>query len=384
MNKVKVNSFIIASVFVSNMIANSISVFINISNIFAFIVITLGIASILCSGISFTKAIVLTNLLILIQFLFSFLYINSEMTVRFFLAYITVALPAIIISQKNYHIDLVLKYVEFISITFMPFYIKTISTKYTIYDSGELMGIGYAILPIFLVSIFVLIQRTEKKIVKLIAILNLVFLLKISTQMISRGFFISIFVFLLYLLLVRSRDDIANKTRIYDVLRLMVLVIGFGIFLYSMWGYLHNNNWIYSIFLRKSGNILNGRLFDIKFALNWVSFFNFLFGNGIGSFIQNSGEMYIHNLILMMYYENGFIFTAIMLAFIWKVIVRGIIQHDMNSKYMFALVICTSLIRLMVSYYFWIDPIFWMGIGLITTKQRRLTSESCVGNCTNV
>lgn len=357
------NSIILALLITSNLLANTISIYIVIPNIYAYIIITLFILSILKNGFKVNIYTLFIIFIILLEFAFSFVFVNSETTKRFLICFLSVAIPSLVISNNTYNFIGVLKATQIISIFCLPYYIKVITTDYTIYDSGHLMGLGYAILPIILFSLSLFFHFPNINIIwKVISVFNLVVLSMISTKMLSRGFFACIAAYIFIEMCIKLKEKPRNLF-IFLIFTVFLVTAYFAIFR----KYIIDSEWYYYIFEMKAGNFLNGRELDIQMVLEKKPLHQVLFGKGIGSFKKDSGFDYIHNILGMIYYEQGIIVALMLFILICKSIfkiLRGSINEQYNLKLLMLILLASSICKLMVSYYFWIDQLFWIYVSL--------------------
>ena len=143
-----------------------------------------------------------------------------------------------------------------------------------------------------------------------------------------------------------------------------IFVIAFAfVFLLVFWDFISSSGWFVRVFGVKSNRILNGREYDIQLSFSYRGFIPFLFGSGVGSAYLYGGTEYIHNLFGQLYYEQGIILTIFVLVVIIKAIAFIFKKQRINNnekKYIMSVFLCCSIVRLMVSYYFWIDANFWL------------------------
>lgn len=357
--KIKINSYLIGALFIANLIANTISMLIPIPNIFAIIVILLAIVSIVKTGIKVSCKMLPLFFIVFTQFALSYLLINSDMTIRFFTAFISIAIPSMIISMKPFDIYKVIEVIQLMGVICSPYLIKIILTQYTIYDAGMLMGIGYAILPVIVSAILVVFGEHVNK-WKLLALINLTLSAFVSLKLISRGFFISLLFFIIFLMFYKI------KIKPIIILNLSILIfVLLAIYILFFQQQVISSKWYYYLFEIKSQDFLNGRLYDFNNIIEKRSFYNILFGSGIGSYYKNFGFMYIHNIIGMVYYEQGIIVMVILLCILVYSVFKFFTSSNNEYRIITLILLSTSIIRLMVSYYFWIDQIFWIFISIM-------------------
>lgn len=348
------NSVLIGMLILANLIANTVSMIINIPNIFAIIVTLIAVVSIIKTGIRISYRLFFLILIIFSQFIISFLLINSSMTNNFFVSFISIGIPSMIVASKPFCTFKVIETIQMIALFCSPYVIKIIVTEYSIYDSGMLMGIGYAILPVIISSILILFESKRNKL-KIIALINLILSVSISTKLISRGFFISILLFIILFTFYKVRNKPSNILKVFIITLLLFII--YIIFFHD---YVVDSEWYYSLFKIKSEDFLNGRLFDYQNIMKQRPFLNILFGSGIGSYYANYGYNYIHNIIGMVYYEQGVFLSLIIVGILGFSVFKFFTSKANENRILILILLSTSVIRLMVSYYFWIDQIFWI------------------------
>lgn len=370
------NSVLIGMLILANLIANTVSMIIKIPNIFAIIVTLIAVVSIIKTGIRISYRLFFLILIILSQFIISFLLINSSMTNNFFVSFISIAIPSMIVASKPFCTFKVIETIQIIALFCSPYMIKILVTEYSIYDSGMLMGIGYAILPVIISSIIILFESKRNKL-KIIALINLILSVSISTKLISRGFFISILLFIILFTFYKVRNKPSNILIVF-----IIMLLFFIIYIIFFRDFVVDSKWYYSLFKLKSEDFLNGRLYDYQNIMKSRSFFNILFGSGIGSYYTNYGYKYIHNIIGMIYYEQGVFLLLIIVGILGFSVFKFFTSKVNETRILILVLITTSVIRLMVSYYFWIDQIFWIYISTMLSykylNQHNLVRED---NC---
>jgi len=372
----KLNSLILSIILLANHITNLISLYIQIPNLFAILFILLFLLFILLTKLKINYFVMFIILIILVQFLISSLFVKSEMLNSFFYAFILIGIPSMILTQNRYDYDLLLKYVQLISIFsthyYYIFYVKSFNT----YNSGELMGISYSILPILLLSfLFILNYKKYNNYWLFLGILNISSLLILTTKFITRGFFLCVIVFFILYIMLKIKNDFKN---LFKFLFLIILVT--IIYSYFIHPEIIHTKWYYYIFEIKKENFLNGREFDYDMIFKFKSILEFLFGSGIGSFYQNTGQKYLHNVLGMIFYEQGIfslIFLLIVILKSIKVIIFSNLHFEYNNYLILIFLFSVSITRLMFSYYFWIDQMFWIYLVFtyICLKSSRLISN---------
>ena len=359
------NSVFLALLILSNLVANCISMFVRIPNIFALTVTVIASLSVLLTGIKLNNKIRLLICVVMLQFLFSFLSIDSIETTRYLLSFIFIGIPSIVIATKPFDIYKTIKAVQVISLLCIPYFIFIIQSTFTIYDSGELMGIGYAILPV-LISSLIIVFGNYKRNWKCLAILNFALVYLASSQLISRGYFFSAIAAFLLLIFFKIKNH--PLTLIRACILLIIIAIPFFTFALKS---LESSHLYYTLFEWKSGNFLNGRSSDIQNVMSNRTSGDILFGSGIGSYYANFKLDYVHNLFGMLFYEMGIFSTIAAFILIIKGVIKMLTTKSNETQTTIIFLLCTSIIRLMVSYNFWIDQIFWIFISVMLCKYTR-------------
>lgn len=364
----EINSALIGILILANLIANTVSMIIEIPNIFAIIVTLIMITSIIKTGIKFSYRVLFLILIIIAQFSISLLLIDSSMTNRFFISFISIGIPSMIVASKPFSIFKVTEVIQLITLFCSPYFIKILATKYSVYDAGMLMGLGYAILPVILTALLILFDSNIRK-WKIIALINLILSISISIKLISRGYFISILFFIIFFTFYKLRNKPIN------ILKISVILLLFSIiYILFFHDYVVDSEWYYALFETKTEDFLNGRSSDYQNIMKPRPILNILFGSGIGSYYSNYGYPYIHNIIGMVYYEQGAFLLLVILYIFGFSFFKFFTSKVRGNRMLILFLLSTSVIRLMVSYYFWIDQIFWL---YITT----IINYKYVGNC---
>ena len=280
------DSQILGILFIANLIVNAISSVILIPNLYAFFIVLLGVISLLNSGVTVTTGIGWLVYIVSVQFISSYLYINSQETNTFLLSFLSIGIPSLIIGSKKYDVFIIAKTVQMISLLLIPYYIKIHYSIFSIYDSGELMGIGYAILPLILTTIYLLSVYSKISVFwKITMIVNLFFCVLLSTKIISRGYFLSIFFFVMFILWEYMRT---SMVKLFKLILFLILVS--MIFYVLAQNNLKETTWYYYIFELKQDDFLNGRQSEFNLLFESKPALELLFGSGIGSFFLDTGK----------------------------------------------------------------------------------------------
>ena len=361
-SRLNLNSILLGILLSANLIASSLSVFIIIPNIFAVIVILLGAVSLLATGFLYSRNIFIMVCIVLLQFLLSYIYINSITTGIFLLSFLAVSIPSMFIASKPFDIYKTMKTIQVIAILCVPYIYSVINTDYSIYDSGLLMGLGYALLPVIASSLIILYGNYGKK-WNLLAFINITIMLIASTKFISRGFFISLATVIAILTILKIKER--PRLGVSLLILIFIILIPFSM---SISRSVTSTQLYYNLYELKAEDQLNGRASDIQNILEYRSLSSVIFGSGVGSYFSNHKSAYIHNIFGMAYYETGIISALAILAIILKAVLTVFNESSYETKITIIFLLCTSVIRLMFSYNFWIDQIFWVFVSIMICK----------------
>ena len=353
-NSVNSNSIILGILLTVNLIVNCISLKFNVPNLFAIIITLLGILSVLISGLRINRSSYLLICSIALSFMSSYLFVASSATNRFILSFITIIIPTIIIASKTFDFHDTIKTIQLVSLLCFPYTMYVITTQFSIYDSGSLMGVAYAILPVVISSLVILFNSGYQS-WRLIALFNLIFMLIASSQLIARGYFISIILAIGLSALFKYKDNIKLILRPATYLTLLL-----GLLLLVSWKSIQASQLFYNLFELKSNDFLNGRTYDLQNLTNFRPWNEIIFGSGIGSYYRDYKFEYVHNVLGMIYYELGIIAAVAMVIIIFKSFTAMMSKYSGEAKLILMFLFCTSIVRLMVSYNLWYDQIFWI------------------------
>lgn len=298
-------------------------------------------------------------------------------------------LIGLFLSFKEYDLDYERLFKILISVGYsiVPLlYIRAKSLSYGIgtfgMDSGAMMGMTYAILPLLLMGISSLFVNFGR-LWKCAAILIVLVLLFILSLIGSRGFFVA---FASYFMLVGI--VLINQTKRRRILALIISVI--LLFVLSQYS-LQILNGITSICesigleiyaLNKMNSYLamdnldNGR-FEIW--NNCVKgFLDSPFGHSIGSF-EELYDVHQHNILLQTMWEFGIIGIVFLVFYIYRSI--KILIDDKFPKplfLVFASIFCSSIVLLFYSSSFWVLPNFWLWTKIVINYNNLKFNETSV------
>ena len=360
-------SMIVGLILNGNFIVNTISHFVKISSLYAVYMISLGMICLLVNKsvpIISNKKVFLCVIVIFLQFFFSIWEIGNIRTNHFFQCFIAIGLPCCLIGMNNFEEMIACKTVIVSSLVCAANYYYINTGTYNVYNSGEQMGLAYSLLPPIMVSIIVLLGTDNKKwrIVSIFTILLSVFSL---FKLMTRGAYICLLAFIFFVVALNIKTWLKRKTSIIGVM------LGISLIMFLMLRYpIYESAWYHHVFGLKSENILNGREIDIEALKEWRGMWKSFWGSGIGSYKANTGNDYIHNIFGQVYYEQG-IYSAFFLLLIIISSIKSIIKRQVNNRLLLAL-IAVSVLRLQMSYYYWIDATFWLFIGVSMSQSDRI------------
>jgi hypothetical protein len=306
-------------------------------------------------------------------------------TIETLINFIFYGLISILIGSKSFDTQMVTRYTVYISlVSIFPFvdllknYTKTFS--YTRID----MGLSYALLPVVIAAIthFIYYRKSANLFIWIGYIFNAycLFLLIFGG---SRGVLVSILFFFWFLSLNKfvnknGSSEFINHRKLWFLFSCFLIIISLILFeniivivhesLSSLGieiAFVEKNYYL----LQSAGDISNNRMTLYGQALE--GFANSpIWGNGIGSFQYYTGVAYPHNIILELLYEGGLILATpiilILLIGMLKVLTGKVKSKD---EYLYvALLIASSMPRLMVSASFWSIQIFWLLVAFFVTR----------------
>lgn len=366
--KTQLTGIIVGLVLNANLLGSAISSLYPIKNIFAYLLLIFAFLSIAINRKIAIKIISLVVCAIIaIQLIYSGFAINSEMTKHFMLCAVSVALPCMLISMYGINLEAFFRTIIISSIICTPYIISLMVTSYTVYNSGHQMGIAYSILPCICSAIYCLFLKKKTTVMKFLTIISLLLMVPLLFMLQTRGSYLCLFVFIMGFIYLKIQSSGSKKA---FIILLIILMVGVTILIFGE--RILASNWFARVFGVKENNILNGREVDYAQAFAWRGVAKFLFGSGIGSFQKYGYTEYIHNIIGQVYYEQGIlcaIFVVIIIIRAIKLILSKDNVSNFNAKVYLLLLTCIGVIRLMVSYYFWIDQSFWILLWLMAGRS---------------
>ncbi len=249
---------------------------------------------------------------------------------------------------------------------------------------GSLMGLTYAILPGILSSLYFIINNNffslKINVTKILSLLCLFYYIGLSINYFSRGAVLAIFIYIILILIQKEEYNLSSKRMIFIFLVFILLILFtlyFNHILRSI-NQIINKNYIKVPFLNEmyfrsiNNTQLDGR--DIYYN-NSIELFKKspIFGNGTASFARYYSANYDHNIILQIMNEGGIlnlIFYMIPILGSLYIIIFDYDKYNNNIKYMFVLLFCISIIRLLFSYILWREQGFWMLVILFWNRKK--------------
>ncbi len=385
-----INSVLVGLLIMSNFIVDAISSTITIDALFAIFVSLLGFFFVVNNSFHKGKRrannidlrLLLFSFFFLIQALFGFIVLNTNSSRQFLLSFLTIGLSGLICGYQKIDITIVCKTIVIVTLMLCKHIIDIISMGSFAIDAGLQMGIAYSVLPIIIFGLISIFNKNETFIFRFLSLLSTVLSLAVVFRQMTRGVILCLVFFVVIFLFVMTK----NKPKIRFIL-FFVIILAILLYFIVFRDILIKTEWYYYIFKLKSGNILNGRMQDYELAFEWDGIIHFIFGHGVGSVQLANGKTsveYIHNLILHILYEQGIIATIFIIILLFKSVIVIVNNISLNEKLFLLALFSCSIVRLMVSYYFWIDPLFWIYFSHSILLMRRKKSEKSIYYYTNI
>lgn len=240
-------------------------------------------------------------------------------------------------------------------------------------DSSYLMGFGYSLL----IPICVLFEDfyKNKKFLSLFYFLLLFFIVVIFA---SRGPIVSIFLWILYVVLENAMKSKKSFGSTSVAILLIAVFFVFGQTLLHSISTILSSIGVYSrtisILVSQSDIYLSGR--DIIYSEIYHQIMNSPFIlKGINADYLVIGQ-YSHNIVLEVIYEFGLLLGSILLILLFTLALKSIFMKSSDTKYIVMLLLITSLPILMFSGTVWTSSGFWAWICLTTKKRINKTVKN--------
>lgn len=368
---VQLNSILLGIALIMNFIAGTVNDYISINNVFPLGMLILFLVSclnnLLKKGISLlvSKKMLILVLLFGIQFLFTFIVHEYAIGLYYMQCFLLVGLSSLYLSQNNINVVSVRHTILIVPLICCTHFIVILSKEYTVYTSGDQMGDAYSLLIILFVSLWILVDSKDALKWKIIAFVESLFCLIILTKVMTRGAWLCIFVYVIFLIFKKITN---KKIAIFFIILFPLLSIFILTYILPM---LAHTEWFSNMFLLKSSEIWNGRESLLENIFTKRGILAVLFGSGIGGYFNNYG-IYPHNVIAQLYYDQGLV-TLLIIGIIIFTSIKGTISSSIKGNdydHLIILVFCAGIVKLLLSSYFWIEQLFWIFIGLVICRSK--------------
>lgn len=358
--------------------ANCLSWVLKIEYSIVFVVAFCASAFLISGNSLLQKRILPITLYILAFFLFSFFITDSGFTMfkysltKYFLEFVACGIFALIISQIRIDVNKVI-----LTISVISFIIAPLMTSMAIFgetDYGQLMGYSYGSLPLLLAIVYALFFINTKKIFKVLLCLPLFILSLWFITSASRGAILSA-VFFLYLSVSISLG--VQKKRIVA----MLAIIGFVAYLLFIPLVEFLSDLLYDfgiqsfaidkilMFMSHGEEIDNGRSSLLEEGLK-MFMSSPIFGNGVAAFEREFGGGYVHNFLVQQLLEGGILlFVPLTVLLVKAINVILSLEYDNSTRLFLAYLLCSSVIGLLFSSYYWRTQGYWYLMGLVILLQ---------------
>ena len=364
--KLPIASIIIGLLLCSNMLVIGVSYLIPIPNLFPIFVFALSALWVFLNFDNLKINIYLLAFLMIMamQVFCGFATIGNDTANAYFFSFICVGLLPALAGYHRIDINVVSLTIVISGIVTCWYPINIILLGSFSLASENQMGVSYSLLPLLFSSI-IIITSGSRRIHRLLAVITLVLSAITIFMQATRGAILSAAVFAIVYTLYRvnGKNDRNAKTRFVIIALIVIIAV------ILLMPFITSSEWYERVFSRKQDDVLNGRTELYEQSLEWQGPLAFFVGSGCGSFqsIHNyNGLMYPHNIFLQLYFEQG-IFVALIVLFVCFLSIVMMIKKsfDREHKTTLLFLFCATIIRLNFSYYFWIDPIFWIFVAQV-------------------
>lgn len=325
-------------------------------------------------------------LLIFLFFCLSFIIGNDIEIIRHYLLYFLVySVVLMAIGTINFNIENVIKYSIFLGFVSIPIFLIKDSNLY------DKMGMGYSILPIFLISIVGTITSFSKKI-KICSMINIGFFGLFYVREGMRGIILAIgafFILWMHILFVskgnkKLRNFFAVLSSSCICLTIIIFLINLVSIVLTVSNFLEDKFKIKIYAFKKflyylnKGNVSNGRNMIAKDVIEMIKD-SPIIGHGIG-YLESSLHTYAHNIFLQATCEFGivgFLFVLFIFMYSIKTILfiipneYGVNEILKKESLFFIVVFITGMFFLLYSSTYWIYGQFWFFLGILLKKYNR-------------
>ena len=366
--KLPIVSILIGLLLCSNMLVMGVSYLIPIPNLFPIFVFAISALWVVLNFDNVKINIYLLAFLMIMamQVFCGFAIINNDTANAYFFSFLCVGLLPALVGYQLIDIKTVSLTIVICGIATCWYPISIIILGSFSLASEDQMGVSYSLLPLLFSSIITVTSGSKRK-YRLLAVVTLILSALTIFMQATRGAILSVAIFAIIYAFYCTYDKIKNnsKTKIRVVIITLIVIVTVIILI----PFVTSSEWYEMVFSRKEDDVLNGRTELYEQALKWQSPLSFFFGNGCGSFqsVYNYNELiYPHNIFLQLYFEQG-IFVALFVLLICFLSIVIMIKKNVDKEHKIILLFlfCATIIRLNFSYYFWIDPIFWIYIAQV-------------------
>lgn len=323
----------------------------------------------------FKNAVIFPIIYISIIFLISYIFVpNAGNISNYSMRFYAFCIISMIIGMQKIDVKKTLSYINIIGIICV---ILLNMREFDHYNTGEKMGISYAMLPVLLSGVIVLFLTKKYK---LIALANIILIMRNYISIAPRGVWVSVALFLILFSFVFLKK---NKIIHGFVAQTGYLVLMSSLALWfneNMEEILKNINdffkrklrmEIYAIdkyirYLNKD-DVFNGRDIRWQMASECIKR-SPIIGNGIGYFETLSNGSYTHNIFLQAMSEAGLFFLIPIIVIIYRSIKQIFSFHDKLDDIERAYISMLFIIGIVVLCYssvYWMWPPFWYLVGFV-------------------
>lgn len=243
------------------------------------------------------------------------------------------------------------------------------------------MGISYAFMPPILANIIYLFgyyrdESKKQRIITLVATLSNIIYLSYLFQFGSRGPFLCVLGLVIFLLIIKKKEDClvsVNSKYLFFLIVSFIFVVAFFVplinFIFEVLSSMQINSHIVDklVLLNSKGDLSNGR--DVIMDLTFYGILDHPFwGNGFDQFCNKTGYVYPHNAILQIIYDGGiFLFCIVVLPVLMRI--KGRFNRcNRDEFYLLSFFLFAGIPGSMLSGDAWRQPLMWMFVGIVMSK----------------
>lgn len=326
-------------------------------------IVLIGIFSLLYFKAKIYAKDIVIICVISVFFLMSFWIADNSYLRVYFEAFLSYGLCGLMYSFCKNRVQYVLNASWIIGILW--FFICVLNSPEALNDS---FGFGYLVLPITVSSFMSTIDKSNAKLIRIVALFAFCFSLYYLIMYGSRGPVVS-FALSLLIMLIPSIKRSRHKA---------FIIVLYVIFILLFLNYREIINIIHEAFPGKisfieksfyleqsAAGISNGRGSILTDFFSQYNIANFVFGIGIGKYTAAHNGIYSHNLFTSMLVEIGLI-GFVFIVWVIERFIRIVIKY--NDKLLIFL-FSVSIIPLMFSNIFWSSFIFWMFLFVVVNYR---------------